>query len=63
MKEPVESRVPSSGSRAIEMLQQNSAIIDQGRDGAARVFFVTDRIGVFDEMRAFPSNRAARKVR
>jgi hypothetical protein len=40
------------------MLQQNWALIDERDGGAARVFFVTDLGGVFDEV-TFPSKSTA----
>ena len=44
--------------KLVDMLQQNWALIDEGAESTARVFFVTDVSGVFDEM-TFPSKNTA----
>jgi hypothetical protein len=58
VKKPVSIQSSEFWVKIIEMLQQNWALIDEGPEGAARVFFITDRSGVFDEM-MFPSKRVA----
>jgi hypothetical protein len=47
--------------KAIEMLQQNWALIEAEDKGAVRVHFISDASGVFDEI-AFPSESAAREA-
>lgn len=44
--------------KVVGMLQQNWALIEEGPGKAARVHFITDTSGVFDEI-AFPSATAA----
>jgi hypothetical protein len=60
VKEPVTIQSFEFWVKLIEMLQQNWALIDEEPEGAARVFFITDRSGVFDEM-TFPSTRIAER--
>jgi hypothetical protein len=47
--------------KVVEMLQQNWALIDIEASGSARVFFINDTGGVFDEI-AFPSVDAAERA-
>ena len=47
--------------KVVEMLQQNWALIDTEPDASARVFFVSDTSGVFDEIR-FPSAHEAERA-
>ena len=46
--------------KVVEMLQQNWALIDE-EAGSARVFFISDMSGVFDEI-VFPSTSAAEQA-
>jgi hypothetical protein len=50
VNEPVEIRSTDFWVKVVEMLQQNWALIEEEPAGAARVFFVSDASGVFDEM-------------
>ena len=54
MRAPVTIQSSDFWVKLIDMLQQNWALIDEGPESTARVFFVTDVSGVFDEM-TFPS--------
>jgi hypothetical protein len=58
VSQPVAIKSRDFWVKVVEMLQQNWALIDPEASGSARVFFVTDASGVFDEME-FPSVSAA----
>jgi hypothetical protein len=60
MTQPVAIKSADFWVKVVEMLQQNWALIDIEVDGFARVFFISDTSGVFDEM-AFPSVDAAER--
>jgi hypothetical protein len=53
VNDPVSIQSRDYWFKVTEMLQQNWALIDSGNDGA-KVYFVTDTSGVFDEL-AFAS--------
>lgn len=61
MNQPVEITSPDFWVKIVEYLQQNWALIDTEEGGTARVFFITDSSGVFDEM-GFPSVDAAKRA-
>jgi hypothetical protein len=61
MNEPVAIHSADYWVKVVEMLQQNWALIEEETAGAARVYFVTDTSGVFDEI-AFPSARSAHEA-
>jgi hypothetical protein len=54
MTDPVLIKNDDFWVKVVEMLQQNWALIDIEPDSSARVFFISDTSGVFDEM-VFPS--------
>jgi hypothetical protein len=54
MNDPVSIKSGDFWVKVVEMLQQNWALIDIEPDSSARVFFISDTSGVFDEM-GFPS--------
>ena len=58
MREPVAIQSSEFWVKLVDVLRQNWALIDEGAEGAARVFFATDLSGVFDEM-AFPLKNTA----
>jgi len=45
--------------KVVDFLQQNWALIDQDSDGRARIFFINDTSGIFDEL-VFESTTHAR---
>ena len=47
--------------KVVDFLQQNWALIDQDSDGRARIFFINDTSGIFDEL-AFESPNHAREA-
>jgi hypothetical protein len=61
MSEPVTIKSGDFWVKVVEMLQQNWALIDIEPDVSARVFFVNDTSGVFDEM-PFPSAQDAERA-
>jgi hypothetical protein len=58
MNQSVAIRSSDFWVKIVEMLQQNWAVIEAEEMDAARVYFVNDVGGVFDEI-AFPSERTA----
>jgi hypothetical protein len=58
MNQPVAIKGKDFWVNVVEMLQQNWALIDIQAQGSARVFFISDTSGVFDEM-VFLSTSAA----
>jgi hypothetical protein len=58
MTDPVEIISRDFWVKVVEMLQQNWALVDAGDDASARIYFVSDTGGVFDEM-LLPSREEA----
>lgn len=44
--------------KIVEVLQQNWAVVETEADASARIYFINDTSGVFDEM-SFPSTKIA----
>ena len=61
MTEPVAINNSDFWVKVVGMLQQNWAMIEPEDAGGARVYFITDTSGVFDEL-AFVSESAAREA-